>query len=122
MSKRRNASQVTMNFNVVQTHNKFDCEPHHTGGRYGMSRRVDLRIGYIITVFGQTPTGFASIGHVVERLNKLHKGAGYTYSDIYPTIQRMKSVGLISQRQTGWFLSDDARAKYNAIVKNLRGK
>lgn len=120
MSKRK--SPIVMNFNVVQTHNKFDCEPLDGSDRHGMSRRVDLRIGYIITVFAQSPTGFNSVGDVVNRLNKLHKGAGYTYNDVYPTILRMKGVGLISQRASGWFLSEDARAKYSAITKNLRGK
>ncbi len=121
MAKRKNEKQIHMNFNVVQTHNKADCEPHHEGGRYGMIRRVDKRIGYILTVFLQTPTGFSSLGPVVERINKLHKGANYRYGDIYPTVLRMKEVGLIRQTASGWSVPSDAREKFAKFDKNLRG-
>ena len=111
----------TMNFNVVQTHNNFDCESTTKDGRSGMSRRVDRRIGYIITALGQTPAGFQTVSHLVTRLNKLHKGAAYRYGDIYPTLIRMGTVGLIRRDSGGaWILTDKAREKFQAINKNLR--
>lgn len=112
----------SMNFNATQTHNRFDCEPSHGGGRYGMTRRVDLRIGYIITVFGQTPTGFTSVQAIVDRLNRNHKGAGYTYNDVYPTLLRMRDeAGIVTFRSGTWALSPKAKEVWSKIERNVRG-
>lgn len=115
MSKRSPAT-ISLNFNARQTHNKFDCEPEHRNGRYGMNRRVDLRISLIIDVFGQTPTGYTTISALVERLNRMHKSAHFTYADVYPTIRKMMTVGLVVEKASGWSLGRDARAKYDAAI------
>jgi len=114
---------IAMGFNVTQTHNRYDCETAHSSGRYGMNRRVDLRIGYIITVFGQTPTGFKSVQSVVDRLNRTYKGAGYNKNDVRHALHRMRDeLGIITLTSSGgWVLSPKARAIYSKVSKNLRG-
>ena len=117
-------SKQAMNFNVIQTHNNFDCEPIQVDDRNGMKRRVDLRIGYIMTVFGHVPTGFSSASSIVERLNDLHPGANYKYGDILPTLKRMETLGLVSREGGVWNLTasvQKVRAKYSKVEKNLRG-
>jgi hypothetical protein len=110
-----------MNFNLSQTHNKFDCEPAHSNGRYGMVRRVDLRIGYIITALSATPSGFNTAQNVVDKLNRSHKGAGYTYNDVYPVLRKMVAVGIVSDNG-GWKLTPKGKATWAKVEKNLRGK
>lgn len=112
-----------MNFNARQTHNRFDCEYSKDGGRHTMIRRVDLRIGYIITAFGETPSGFVSVQAVADKLNRMHKGANYTFNDIYPTLVRMRDqAGIVENHTDGsWTMAPKARSIYSKIEKKVRG-
>jgi hypothetical protein len=111
--------KLAMSFNVTQTHNRYDCETAHSSGRYGMNRRVDLRIGYIITVFCQTPTGFKSVQSVVDRLNRTYKGAGYNNNDVRHALHRMRDeLRIVTYTSSdGWVIKPNARAIYSKVSK-----
>jgi len=113
------SKDVSMNFNTYMTHNRKDCRLVEVEGRIGVERRVDRRINFIITAFGKMAGSVASLGEVVAKMNAMHPDAGYTYRDIYGTIQRMKAVGLIRRVKNGWTLDNKARELYNKFQKNL---
>lgn len=114
-----NSKQMVFNFNVIQTHNSHDCESVEVNGRQGMSRRNDLRIGNLITIFGQTPTGFKTVKTIVERMNRKYK-SNYTYNDVYPTLRKMEKAGILTRDGGAWTLVPQARALYQGAIKNRR--
>jgi len=108
---------TAMRFQVSQSHNRQDCEVSKDG-RIEVTRRVDLRIGYIITALGSTPFGFKSIQALVDKLNRTFKGAHYTVNDIAPTLKRMRDeAGIVKKTANGWSLTPKAREVWNKIEK-----
>ena len=110
---------TAMRFQVSQTHNKQDCEVSVDGSRIAVTRRVDQRVGFIITVLGKSPFGFKSVQSIVNRLNTSFKGASYTYNDVYPTLLRMRDeAGIVKHTSAGaWVLTPKAREVWSKIEK-----
>lgn len=115
--KTKTVAVKEFNFVRAQTHNKYDCKPHHVNGRYGMVRDVGLRMGLIINVLKDQKILMAS--EIVDTLNKSFKGANYRYTDIYPTLNRMIEGGMIQKRNISGGLHFKLTPKAEATYKRI---
>ena len=116
-----------MKFVRVQTHNQHDCKVGISDdGRFMTDRRVEDRIGYIVSVLAKAPTGFGSVSEIIEKLNKQYPGANYTHNDIYPQMLRAVEAKLVNHTAGGvWRLAPrgtDAWKALKVINKQARSK